>query len=277
MFPLAPPGTRRLRSMAIALTGLPARFAPQRRPRLARAFALALALARSGNLAHPAAPDVAARARMLEDIAAMAGATAAETGRAAISANVMAAMSRVPRPRFVSPPLAASAWDNRPLPIGEGQTISQPFIVALMTDLLELRAGDSVLEFGTGSGYQAALLAELVANVYTIEIVAPLGRKAAATLAALGYRNINTRIGDGYAGWREYAPYDAIMVTAAAPEVPAALIEQLRPGGRLVIPVSGSAEVQALLLLHKQADGRTLSRRVLPVRFVPLVRGAPAK
>ncbi|MBM3347223.1 MAG: protein-L-isoaspartate(D-aspartate) O-methyltransferase [Betaproteobacteria bacterium] len=214
---------------------------------------------------------------MLEDIAAMAGATAAETGRAAISANVMAAMSRVPRPRFVSPPLAASAWDNRPLPIGEGQTISQPFIVALMTDLLELRAGDSVLEFGTGSGYQAALLAELVANVYTIEIVAPLGRKAAATLAALGYRNINTRIGDGYAGWREYAPYDAIMVTAAAPEVPAALIEQLRPGGRLVIPVSGSAEVQALLLLHKQADGRTLSRRVLPVRFVPLVRGAPAK
>ena len=231
-----------------------------------------------GGAGGAAADDATrARGRMVEEIAAMASMTAADTGRAAFSPRVMAAMASVPRHRFVPAALAASAYDNRPLSIGEGQTISQPYIVALMNDLLEVKPGDSVLEIGTGSGYQAAVLAELAGNVYTVELLAPLARQAATTLAALGYRNINTRTGDGYAGWREYAPYDAIMVTAAAPEVPQALIDQLRPGGRLVIPVGARGGVQELLLIDKLADGRTTRQRVLPVRFVPLVRGAPGQ
>jgi protein-L-isoaspartate(D-aspartate) O-methyltransferase len=165
------------------------------------------------------------------------------------------------------------AYADSPLPIGEGQTISQPYIVALMTDLLDARAGHVVLEVGTGSGYQAAVLAELVGRVYTIEVVEPLGQHAAQRFQALGYRNIVARIGDGYAGWPEHAPFDSIVVTAAAPEVPQPLIDQLKPGGRLVIPVGATGEVQQLLVIDKRADGTATRRRMLPVRFVPLTRG----
>ncbi|MFO1363171.1 MAG: protein-L-isoaspartate(D-aspartate) O-methyltransferase [Burkholderiales bacterium] len=213
------------------------------------------------------------RAEMVAEIAATARATGAETGRPAFAARVMAAMGKVPRHLLVPDPQVAYAYENRPLPIGHGQTISQPYIVALMTDLIDPEASDVVLEVGTGSGYQAAVLAELVARVFTIEIVEPVGRRAAEALARLGYRNVATRIGDGYGGWPEAAPFDAILVTAAAPAVPAPLVDQLKPGGRLVIPVGGQWEVQELLVIEKQPDGATSTRRTIPVRFVPLTRG----
>jgi protein-L-isoaspartate(D-aspartate) O-methyltransferase len=215
------------------------------------------------------------RAKMLDEIAAMAQRTAAETGRAAFSSRVMDALAKVQRHRFVAEGDARDAYLNRPLAIGNGQTISQPYIVALMTDLLDTKPGDKVLEIGTGSGYQAAVLAELAQTVYTIEIVEPLGRLAAQRLAEAGYRNVVTRIGDGYQGWREAAPFDAIMVTAAAREVPPALIGQLKPGGRLVIPVGLPASHQELLVITPSAGGATQTRRVLAVRFVPLT-GGPA-
>jgi protein-L-isoaspartate(D-aspartate) O-methyltransferase len=181
-------------------------------------------------------------------------------------------MAKVQRHRFVPATYGELAYANRPLPIGHGQTISQPYIVALMTELLDADPGDSVLEIGTGSGYQAAVLAELVRQVYSIEIIAPVGERAAALLKELGYRNIETRIGDGYNGWPERAPFDAIIVTAAAPQVPPALVAQLKPGGRMVIPVGAEGEVQFLHVMVKQADGSISTRRSLPVRFVPLTR-----
>jgi len=187
----------------------------------------------------------------------------------------MAAMRKVPRHRFVPIAQAGSAYANRPLAIGDGQTISQPYIVALMTELLDPRPGHVVLEVGTGSGYQAAVLAEIVATVYTIEIVAALGRSAAATLSTLGYRNVTTRIGDGYNGWKEHAPFDGILVTAAPAEIPQPLIDQLKPGGRLVIPVGGRFDVQDLMVIEKKTDGTTTTRRTIPVRFVPLTRDRP--
>lgn len=212
----------------------------------------------------------AARSRsMLDEIAGMARDTARETGRGELNARTLNAMARVPRHRFVSAADEAAAYHNRPLAIGQGQTISQPYIVALMTDLLELQPSDRVLEIGTGSGYQTAILAELAAHVYTVEIVEPLARAAAARLDALGYRNVETRTGDGYQGWREHAPYDAIVVTAAPAEVPPALIEQLRPNGRLVIPLGGRDGAQVLYLMRKRADGGLERRAVLQVRFVP--------
>ena len=180
----------------------------------------------------------------------------------------MAAMGKVPRHRFVPALQDLFAYDNRPLPIGEGQTISQPYIVALMTDLLDPKPTDTVLEVGTGSGYQAAVLAELVAKVYTIEIVEALGLRARQVLAE--YRNVEVRVGDGYGGWPAAAPFDAIIVTAAPAAVPQPLIDQLKPGGRMVIPVGGPSDVQHLLLVEKQSDGRTTTRRTLSVRFVPL-------
>ncbi|HVE51081.1 MAG TPA: protein-L-isoaspartate(D-aspartate) O-methyltransferase [Casimicrobiaceae bacterium] len=207
---------------------------------------------------------------MLREVAAMARDTARETGRPRFSDAVMASLRRVPRHRFVPPALARAAYENRPLPIGNGQTISQPYIVALSTDLLDLQRGHSVLEIGTGSGYQAAVLAEIVASVATIEIVEPLGREAAARLAGLGYRNVEVRIGDGYRGWPEKAPFDRILVTAAAPEVPEPLFEQLALGGRMVIPVGSGPFGQQLLLIEKEADGGRRRTLVLPVRFVPL-------
>ena len=212
------------------------------------------------------------RARMVAEIAAMARETGTETGRPKLGDAVMAAMGKVPRHRFVPSQQEASAYDNRPLPIGDGQTISQPYIVALMTDLLDPRRSDRVLEVGTGSGYQAAVLAELVAKVYTIEIVEPLGRRAARLLGELGYSNVEVRVGDGYGGWAAAAPFDAIIVTAAPAAVPQPLIDQLKPGGRLVIPVGASFESQELIVVRKEADGRTTTRKTLPVRFVPLTR-----
>jgi protein-L-isoaspartate(D-aspartate) O-methyltransferase len=214
----------------------------------------------------------AERERMVEEIAAMALETGRETGRSQFGDAVMAAMLKVPRHRFVAPEHEARAYDNGALQIGEGQTISQPYIVALMTDLLDPRPGHVVLEVGTGSGYQAAVLAGLVERVYTIEVVEPLGLRAARLLRDLGCANVVARIGDGYDGWAEHAPFDSIIVTAAAPQVPQPLVDQLKPGGRLVIPVGGSGEVQQLLVIDKQSDGTTARRRMLPVRFVPLTR-----
>jgi len=212
------------------------------------------------------------RAQMIAEIAAMARLTAFETSRPEFAERVMGAMAKVPRHRLVPADQVPYAYENRPLPIGHGQTISQPYIVALMTDLLEPKPADVVLEIGTGSGYQAAVLAELVARVYTIEIVEPVGRRAAAQLAELGYRNVTTRIGDGYNGWPEAAPFDGIVVTAAAPALPQPLVDQLKPGGRIVIPVGAQWQVQELLLIEKRPDGTTATKRTIPVRFVPLTR-----
>lgn len=212
------------------------------------------------------------RQAMVDTIVALARETGGETGRANLSVRVLAAMNKVPRHRFVPADLEAQAYANRPLPIGDGQTISQPFIVALMTDLLDLKPTDRVLEIGTGCGYQAAVLAELAREVYTIEIVAPLARESAARLAELGYRNVTAKSGDGYHGWPAHAPFDAIIVTAGAPEVPPALIDQLKPGGKLVIPVGPQWSGQQLLVIHKDLNGKTTTRNALAVRFVPLTR-----
>jgi protein-L-isoaspartate(D-aspartate) O-methyltransferase len=186
---------------------------------------------------------------------------------------VLQAMARVERHRFVPEGVRDDAYRNHPLPIGHGQTISQPYIVALMTHLLEAGADDTVLEIGTGSGYQAAVLAERVGQVYTIEIVEPLARQAETRLADLGYANVTTRLGDGYFGWPEQAPFDAIIVTAAAGHVPPPLIAQLAPGGRMVIPVGNPFLTQYLLLVEKDADGEVRSRQITAVRFVPLTGG----
>ena len=217
----------------------------------------------------------AARRQMLVDVDATYAQTRVETGLAAMSPRVRAALGRVERHRLVPPAQAGAAYRNHPLPIGLGQTISQPYIVALSTDLLEPQPDHVVLEIGTGSGYQAAVLAEIVRRVHSVELLPELGRAAAAKLAELGYANVEVRIGDGYAGWPGHAPFDGIVVTAAAPRVPPALVAQLKPGGRMVIPVGEDGAMQHLLLLTKLADGTVAERRVLPVRFVPLVPGRP--
>ena len=182
-------------------------------------------------------------------------------------ARTLAALRKVPRHLFVPTPLVGQAYDDHPLPIGEGQTISQPYIVAFMTEALGLGKRDRVLEIGTGSGYQAAVLAEIVAQVRTIEIVPELARESRARLERLGYRNVVVREGDGYLGWPDEAPFDAIMVTAAAPRVPEPLKEQLADGGRLVLPVGD--ELQELVVVTRRG-ARFEERRVLPVRFVPM-------
>ena len=213
------------------------------------------------------------RARLVVEVDATYAATRAETGLAAMSPQVRAALAKVERHRFVPASQAAAAYRNHPLPIGSGQTISQPYIVALSTDLIAPQAGQRVLEIGTGSGYQAAILAEIVSKVYSIELVPSLGKEAAERLTTLGYANVEVRIGDGYAGWPEQAPFDGIVVTAAAPRVPQALVDQLKPGGRMVIPVGASHAAQELLLVVKKPDGSVEKKSVLPVRFVPLVPG----
>ncbi|MBI5522516.1 MAG: protein-L-isoaspartate(D-aspartate) O-methyltransferase [Desulfarculus sp.] len=186
---------------------------------------------------------------------------------------VLRAMEQVPRHLFVPPAWLASAYADHALPIGQGQTISQPFIVAHMTELLALKGGERVLEIGTGSGYQAAVLSLLAGEVYSIELVPELCQEAAERLAGLGYAKVRVRCGDGYQGWPEAAPFQAIMVTAAAPEVPPLLVEQLAPGGRLLLPLGPAGGLQFLVLVEKTLDGRLVSRELDPVRFVPLVPG----
>ena len=212
------------------------------------------------------------RESMVEQVIELAELTGGETGRPQFSDRVIDALRSVPRHEFVPEAFrGAAAYRNSPLPIGNGQTISQPYIVALMTDLAEAGSDSVVLEIGTGSGYQAAVLAEFVDHVYTIEIIEPLGRRAAGTLEHLGYENVSVRIGDGYQGWPEFAPFDAILVTAAPEEIPEPLIRQLKPGGRLVVPVGPEHEIQSLRVLEKTAFGETLVTDVLPVRFVPFL------
>ncbi|KAA6187961.1 protein-L-isoaspartate(D-aspartate) O-methyltransferase [Thiohalocapsa marina] len=184
--------------------------------------------------------------------------------------TIAKALRRVPREQFVPRYLRGEAYGNYPLPIGDGQTISQPYIVAVMTHLANVAAGDHVYELGTGSGYQAAVLAEMGAEVYSVEIVPELAQRAAATLRALGYGNAHVRAGDGYLGWPEAAPFDAMLVTAAHPEIPQPLVEQLKVGGRLVMPLGGRDAIQQLTVLEKQPDGRLTQRQLLPVRFVPV-------
>jgi protein-L-isoaspartate(D-aspartate) O-methyltransferase len=186
--------------------------------------------------------------------------------------RVLQAMRKVPRHRFVPESQVSRAYQGRPLPIGHDQTISQPYIVALMTELVKPRPGKRVLEIGTGSGYQAAVLAEIVDRVYTIEIVPELGRTSAERLARLGYENIEVRIGDGYQGWKEQAPFDAIIVTAASEQIPPPLIEQLAEGGLMVIPVGSHHFTQTLMSVEKR-QGRTRTLEIIPVRFVPFKRG----
>jgi protein-L-isoaspartate(D-aspartate) O-methyltransferase len=197
---------------------------------------------------------------------------AEEYGAPSISEETLAVIGRVPRHEFVPKSQRELAYQNHPLPIGAGQTISQPYIVALMTELAEIGSDETVLEIGTGSGYQAAVLAELAHHVYTIEIVEMLGQRAQRDLDRLGYANVSVRIGDGYAGWPEHAPFDAILVTAAPEEVPQPLIDQLAVGGRMVIPVGEEGDVQTLRLFVKEAAGVLTAKNVIPVRFVPFTR-----
>ncbi|MEW8506435.1 MAG: protein-L-isoaspartate(D-aspartate) O-methyltransferase [Candidatus Thiodiazotropha sp.] len=211
--------------------------------------------------------------RMISDIEREVVYTRHMIGRSALSESVMNAIRLVPREAFVPEEERRFAYHNGPLPIGCGQTISQPYIVALMTDLLEVDGDDTVLEIGTGSGYQAAVLSRVVKQVYTLEIIEALAVRAATTLESLDYRNISCRCADGYNGWPEHAPYDAIMVTAAAVEIPPPLIEQLRPGGRLVIPLGRPFDYQNLLLVEKSRTGKVSEKTILGVAFVPLTRG----
>ncbi|MDQ3115083.1 MAG: protein-L-isoaspartate(D-aspartate) O-methyltransferase [Verrucomicrobiota bacterium] len=226
----------------------------------ARTLLLLLLLGTSCRPAEISAREFAAdRERMVKFQVAMRG---------VINERVLAAMRKVPREHFVPEKMRARSYTDRPLPIGYDQTISQPFIVAFMTDKLELKPTDRVLEIGTGSGYQAAILAELAAEVYSIEIIAPLGKSAEETLKRLGYKNVHVKVGDGYKGWAEHAPYDAVIVTCAPNHVPQPLAEQVKDGGRIIIPV-GEAGAQELYLLEKK-DGKLRQRAVLPVRFVPM-------
>src|SRR5438093_1732633 len=221
----------------------------------------AVAAAGCGQKPAPASDFAAERQRMVQQQLMTRGIN---------DARVLAAMAKVPREEFVGPDSRAASYEDGPLPIGYGQTISQPYIVAFMTEQLRPKPSDRVLEIGTGSGYQAAILAELVADVYTIEIVEPLAKNAEATLQRLNYRNVHVKAGDGYSGWPEHAPFDAIIVTCAPDHVPQQLTDQLKDGGRMVIPV-GERFAQQLYLLEKQ-NGRLRESAVLPVRFVPMTR-----
>ncbi len=233
---------------------------------------LALATSVVAAATPAAGPDPFADARhaMVEEIRRHVAETRAELQRTELDARVVEALRTVPRHEFVPAELRKRAYDDRPLPIGFGQTISQPYIVAVMTDLLEVKPGSRVLEIGTGSGYQAAVLAQLGAQVFTIEIVAPLGEAARERLQRLGYTRVAARVADGYYGWPDNAPFDAIIVTAAANHIPPPLLEQLKPDGRMVIPLGNPFGMQHLLVVRKDREGRTTTRKVLPVRFVPL-------
>jgi len=221
-----------------------------------------------------AAPGMA---RMIAAIEADMRTAAEALGKDALDPRVLDAVRAVPREAFVPEARRAHAYDNVPLPIGFGQTISQPFIVACMTDALSVGPEARVLEIGTGCGYQTAVLARLAARVYSVEIVAELAEGARARLAALGIGNVEIRVGDGRDGWPEHAPYDAIMVTAAAREMPVALVEQLKPGGRMVLPLGDTLFGQTLVLIEKAADGAARRTNLLPVAFVPLVKARKSK
>lgn len=210
--------------------------------------------------------------RMLADIRAEVAFTREYTGKDHLDPRVLRAMKKVPRHQFVPEQALSLSYDNHPLPIGHGQTISQPYIVALMTDLLEPQPEHVVLEIGTGSGYQSAVLSHLVKKVYSFEVIPALAHDAKERLARLGYDNVEVHTGDGYAGLPEHAPYNGIIVTAAAPEVPPPLLRQLAPGGRLVIPVGAPHQGQDLLVMERSTDGRFTEKNVLPVAFVPLTR-----
>jgi len=213
------------------------------------------------------------RNTLVESIKSDVEKTARFIGTNALQPKVMQAMATVPRHLFVPKPQRTFAYYNQPLPIGYGQTISQPYIVALMTHLLNLKSSDKVLEIGTGSGYQAAVIAELTDAVYSVEIVPELAKRAKKTFAELKLDRIQSKLGDGYFGWEDYAPYDAIIVTAAASHVPPPLVKQLKPGGRMVIPVGSSFYVQYLVVINKDENEKISTRQVLPVRFVPLTGG----
>lgn len=210
-----------------------------------------------------------ARAGMVDEVQFYAS-LARDTGEETFDNDVLRSLGTVRRHEFVPQGQKRYAYENRPLPIGHGQTISQPYIVALMTELIDPGPDDVVLEIGTGSGYQAAILAKLVNEVYTIEIIEALYQEATARLARLGYDNVSTRLGDGYYGWEKHAPFDAIVVTAAASHVPPPLVQQLKPGGYMIIPVGGRFMTQQLLLLEKTFDDEVITRQVAAVRFVPL-------
>jgi len=213
-----------------------------------------------------------ARTAMVDEVKYYAT-LARESGEEALNDDVMQSLGTVERHNFVASDQRRFAYENRPIAIGHGQTISQPYIVALMTDLIEPERDFVVLEVGTGSGYQAAILANLVTHVFSIEIIEALADEAKTRLALLGYDNVTTKLGDGYYGWEKHAPFDAIIVTAAASHVPPPLIRQLKPGGRLIIPVGGRFMTQMLLLLEKTDDGEVITRQIAAVRFVPLTRG----
>lgn len=219
----------------------------------------------------PRQVNVSPARALRRDIERVARETGRLTGLPRLSPAVLDAIQRVPRQRFVASTDAAAAWQDVALAIGHGQTISQPFVVALMTELLEPEPADRILEIGTGSGYQAAILAELVQAVFSIERIRSLADAAAARLSALGYRNVTVRSGEGRAGWPAEAPFDGILVTAAGDDVPQALLEQLRPGGFLVLPVRLADGRQMLRRITRRADGGALSADILPVAFVPLV------
>jgi protein-L-isoaspartate(D-aspartate) O-methyltransferase len=241
--------------------------------------AVALAMASSpAPLMTPAAVAaavdyVADRAAMIRTLDTYATEVSLATGHDRIAASVLDAMGIVPRHQFVPEELQRQAYDDRPLPIGYGQTISQPFIVAVMTDLLQVAPNHVVLEIGTGSGYQAAVLAHLARRVYTIEIVPGLANSAAQRFQQLGYTNVSTRLGDGYYGWQEASPFDGIIVTAAASQIPPPLIQQLKAGGRMVIPVGAPFALQHLVLVEVDAERKVRTRELLPVGFVPLSGG----
>lgn len=213
------------------------------------------------------------RQALVEEIAADARRLVKYIDKDALSSNVMQVMATVPRHLFIPAEMRASAYDNRPLPIGYGQTISQPYIVALMTDLLQPRPDHKVLEIGTGSGYQAAVLSKLVKEVYSIEIIEPLGHTAKQTLNDLGYDNVSTRIADGYDGWPEHAPFDSIIVTAGISHIPPPLVKQLKNGGTMVIPVGTRFQTQQLTLVKKDHSGAITTKQILPVIFVPFTGG----
>jgi protein-L-isoaspartate(D-aspartate) O-methyltransferase len=235
-------------------------------------YMLAAALLLISTGAARAEEDVYARQRaaMVAEIQANMAETAGLLGRKGLSLPVAEALGKVPRHQFVDEEMRPYAYQNRPLPIGHGQTISQPYIVAVMTELLDAKPGDKALEIGTGSAYQAAVLGAVGAEVYTIEIVEPLAASARERIARLGLTNIHTRTGDGYYGWPEAAPFDAILVTAAASHIPPPLIKQLKPGGRMLIPVGDRFNVQQLVLVEKSPDQKINTRQLLPVAFVPL-------